>query len=128
MAGNPKGLPANQSDYLFKPRRAPARKESALFLAGLAVVLAARAGRVARLVAERSDFSAENARIAEGLLGSTALTAGRDFFLTLLPRAAIFLGVCGSLGLRLGGITMTPVCSLKAGFLPTRYTISILPK
>lgn len=119
-AGDLKGAPANQSVYLLRPRRAPARNESALFLAGLAVVLVARAGRVARLVADRSDFSAENARSVEGLLGSTALTAGRDFFLTLFPRAAIFLGVCGSLGLRLGGITMTPVCSLKAGFLPAR--------
>lgn len=114
----PFGNQANR--YLLKPRRAPARSERALFLAGLAVERVVGDDRVTRFAGARSYFSAENARSTDGLLGSTALAPGRDRLVTFLPSAAIFFGVCNSVALRLGGISMAPVCLLKADFLPTR--------
>lgn len=96
-------------------RLAPARKDKALFLDDRAPEALSR---IDRRLAERADFSAENALRAEGSAESTDLVLGRGRLVTFLPRAAIFLGVWGSVGLRFTVGSMAPVCSRYAAFLP----------
>ena len=64
-----------------------------------------------RFCAGRPDFSAEKAFKTDEAFEPTGLASAleRGRFLTVLPKAAIFLGVCGSVALRLTGGGTTPV-------------------